>query len=316
MIKPVIIVCAYNEQDKIQCLLQALMAQTYGEFSVFLIDDGSTDSTSAICRQFIDEHSLHHFHLIKKEHSGKEVSMREAILSVNDENALILTTDADCQPSATWVECMAGVYEDSEAAMLIGPVAIDTRHPFQATEFLSIEAVTLGSAAIGCPLMCGGANLGFTRKAYIRAMEYMTHDFDNGGDMYFLEAVKRLGLTVSAVVSNDAMVVTRGADSIKGFIRQRTRWAGKAANYTDRGIITAGFVTATVQIVMSVSLILAFAYPKSLYVWLVKIIADFIILGATALIQKRARLIPYILPVSLVYPFYVTATLFISLIRK
>lgn len=316
MIKPVIIACAFNEQRNIESFLKALSAQTHGEFSLFLIDDGSVDATFSKAQSYISEHSLSHFHILRKEHVGKEAAMREAIMSVADGNALILTTDADCQPPATWVECMVNKFEETGAAMLIGPVAIDGSHPFQATEFLSIEAVTLGSAAIGHPLMCGGANLGFRKDAYIKANEYMPQGFDNGGDMYLLEAMKSLKVSISPVVSNSAIVVTNGSDSIGGFIRQRTRWAGKAPNYTDWEIIAAGLITVTIQAVFIAFLIGAFYNITLLFVWLAKIIIDFIILTPVAVMQKRARLIPYILPVSLIYPFYTMAILIISTFKR
>lgn len=316
MIKPVIIACAFNEQRNIESFLKALSAQTHGEFSLFLIDDGSVDATFSKAQSYISEHSLSQFHILRKEHVGKEAAMREAIMSVAEGNALILTTDADCQPPATWVECMVNKFEETGAAMLIGPVAIDGSHPFQATEFLSIEAVTLGSAAIGHPLMCGGANLGFRKDAYIKANEYMPQGFDNGGDMYLLEAMKSLKVSISPVVSNSALVVTNGSDSIGGFIRQRTRWAGKAPNYTDWEIIAAGLITVTIQAVFIAFLIGAFYNITLLYVWLAKIIIDFIILTPVAVMQKRARLIPYILPVSLIYPFYTMAILIISTFKR
>ncbi|MBO6035145.1 MAG: glycosyltransferase [Paludibacteraceae bacterium] len=316
MIRPIIIVCAYNEQQNVTVLLKAMKAQTYGDFTFYLIDDGSVDATFSKAQSYISEHSLSHFHILKKEHVGKEAAMREAIMSVADGNALILTTDADCQPPATWVECMVNKFEETGAAMLIGPVAIDGSHPFQATEFLSIEAVTLGSAAIGHPLMCGGANLGFRKDAYIKANEYMPQGFDNGGDMYLLEAMKSLKVSISPVVSNSALVVTNGSDSIGGFIRQRTRWAGKAPNYTDWEIIAAGLITVIIQAVFIAFLIGAFYNITLLYVWIAKIIIDFIILTPVAVMQKRARLIPYILPVSLIYPFYTMVILIISTFKR
>lgn len=316
MIKPIVIVCAYNEQRNVTALLEAMRVQTYGDFSFYLIDDGSVDATLSIAQSYINEHGLSHFNIHKKEHLGKEAAIREAIMSVAGGDALILTTDADCQPPATWVECMVNKYEETRAAMLIGPVAIDDSHPIQATEFLSIEAVTLGSAAIGHPLMCGGANLGFTKDAYIKALEYMPQGFENGGDMYLLEAMKSLKLPISAVNSNNALVVTNGAESIGEFIKQRTRWAGKAPNYTDLEIIAAGLITVTIQAIFIAFLIGAFYHITLLYIWLAKIIIDFIILTPVAVKQKRARLIPYILPVSLIYPFYVIATLIIAPFRK
>ncbi|MBR4482940.1 MAG: glycosyltransferase family 2 protein, partial [Paludibacteraceae bacterium] len=67
MIRPIIIVCAYNEQQNVTALLEAMKAQTYGDFSFFLIDDGSVDATFSKAQSYISEHSLSHFHILRKE---------------------------------------------------------------------------------------------------------------------------------------------------------------------------------------------------------------------------------------------------------
>lgn len=316
MIKPVIIVCAFNEQKNIEGLLEAMSAQTYGEFTLFFIDDGSTDATLCIAQNYIKSHNLSHFNVHNKGHMGKEKCLQDAILSVEDEHTLILTTDADCMPCPTWVENMVSQYEAANADMLIGPVAIDDSHPFQATEFLSIEAVTLGSAAIGHPLMCGGANMGFTKAAYLKARGCMPGSFSNGGDMYLLEAMKKLKMRIVPVLSNGATVVTKGAETVKEFFRQRSRWAGKAPKYTDPEIIAAGVITALFQVLVIAAAVWAVFDIRVLYVWLIKLVFDFIVLTITAVKQNRASLIPYIPPVSIIYPFYVITTLTLSFIRR
>ena len=123
-------------------------------------------------------------------------------------------------------------------------------------------------------------------------------------------------LTISSVASKKAIVETIGSDSVKKFFKQRVRWAGKTPRYTDYEIIAAAVTTGLIQIALTVSLIGAFFYPPLLYIWLIKIIFDFIILGITAHKIEKTRLLPYIPPVSIVYPFYVTTTLVIALLRK
>jgi hypothetical protein len=71
-----------------------------------------------------------------------------------------------------------------------------------------------------------------------------------------------------------------------------------------------------IQASLIAALIGAIFLPQLLYIWLVKIIIDFIILGVTAYKIEKTKLIQYILPVSVVYPFYVTATLIIAFFRK
>lgn len=311
-----VIVCTYNEAENISLLLEALNSQTYKSFRLIVADDGSTDATASIISKFIEQRCNMAVSYIQGAHIGKEQTFKAVIASIENENTLILTTDADCRPSEKWVEYMVETFEKRGAEMLIGPVAIERSHPLQATEFLSIEAVTLFSASIGHPVLCGGANLGFLLKSYREVSGLMPSEFDNGGDIYLLEAMKKAKKTISPVVSPTATVWTKGVSSLKKFLNQRARWAGKAHRYRDWEIIVTGGVTALLQLAAVASLFIAPLYPLILYLWPVKLIVDFIILTITAIKQHREGLIPYILPVSIIYPFYVTATLIISIFKR
>ncbi len=49
-----IIVCAYNAQKDIADTLDSLLAQTYGNLEILIVDDASTDATPQICRDYAE----------------------------------------------------------------------------------------------------------------------------------------------------------------------------------------------------------------------------------------------------------------------
>lgn len=52
MVKVSVIVPVYNVAKYLRQCLDSLMNQTYPEFEVLLVDDGSTDGSAEICREY------------------------------------------------------------------------------------------------------------------------------------------------------------------------------------------------------------------------------------------------------------------------
>ncbi len=63
-----IIVPIYNGQKYLVECLNAIAAQTYENYEVIMVDDGSTDSSSVICERYVGE--KRNFRLIRKENGG------------------------------------------------------------------------------------------------------------------------------------------------------------------------------------------------------------------------------------------------------
>ena len=47
-----IIIPVYNNENYLRSALQSVLAQTYPDFEVLVVDDGSTDGSRAICQEF------------------------------------------------------------------------------------------------------------------------------------------------------------------------------------------------------------------------------------------------------------------------
>lgn len=65
-----VIIPVYNTEKYIVDCLDSLVRQTYQDFEVLLINDGSTDASAQIITNYIAENNLEHFHLIHKENGG------------------------------------------------------------------------------------------------------------------------------------------------------------------------------------------------------------------------------------------------------
>lgn len=63
-----IILPIYNGEQYLRFCLESLLKQTYSNFEVLLVNDGSTDSSEAICREFVNLDNR--FHYFEKEQEG------------------------------------------------------------------------------------------------------------------------------------------------------------------------------------------------------------------------------------------------------
>ena len=131
-----ILIPAHNEQDNILLCLQSLAEQTYQDFEVIVVNDGSSDETSSRTQEFIinlGENKSSKFSILnleKSEHQpGAKVvrtfnkGLEKVDLSKFD---CICKFDADIIFPDNYLEKIAGVYESNpNAGMVSGLVNIE-----------------------------------------------------------------------------------------------------------------------------------------------------------------------------------------------
>ena len=109
-----VIVPVYNAENDLRRCLDSLLHQTYAPLEIVLIDDGSTDSSAAICAEYARVHAqIRFFH---KENGG--VSSARNLGLAKAEGALIGFCDADDWVDADYYERMARRLEESGAEMV------------------------------------------------------------------------------------------------------------------------------------------------------------------------------------------------------
>lgn len=119
-----VVVPVYNEEAVIGRLLDALSVQTVQPELIIIVDNGSTDSTAGIVRQYAEDHATMKIQVFSEPQKGtgaaSDTGFREAIRSGY---GLILRTDADSVPQPEWVETMLDSAEkNSDAQLFAGQI--------------------------------------------------------------------------------------------------------------------------------------------------------------------------------------------------
>lgn len=82
----------YNEERYLPLALDALCAQTYREFRLIIVDDGSTDDSASLAEGYRDRIPLT---VIRAEHRGLRTTKRAAVEAMPPEVEYILMLDSD-----------------------------------------------------------------------------------------------------------------------------------------------------------------------------------------------------------------------------
>ena len=264
--KITVIIAARNEEEFIGNCLASICNQSYPKhlFEVLVVDDHSTDNTAAIVNNYAAQNvkliSLKDF-IGDALNSYKKKAIEIAITQSNGE--LIVTTDADCVVTKNWLQTIASFYQKYQPVFIAAPVSIDCSNKFieffQGLDFMTLQGITGASVHKKIHSMCNGANLAYTKKAFIEVGGFTGIDnIASGDDMLLMHKIyKRWPDKVMFLKSKDAIVQTAPVNSIKAFFNQRIRWASKADKYEDKRIFAVLLLVYLVNVWLVASPIIA-----------------------------------------------------------
>jgi len=276
-----IIIPARNEEENITACLDSIINQNYPDhlFEVLLIDDHSTDNTAKIVLSYRQQNvkliPLKDFIAPGEINSYKKKAIEIAIQQSTGE--LILTTDADCIATNNWLQTIAAFYEKSHPEFIVMPVAINCSNRFieifQALDFMTLQGITGASVYKKFHSMCNGANLAYTKKAFIAVDGFKGIDkIASGDDMLLLHKIyTRFPDSIAYLKSAEAIIQTQPVHSVRQFFSQRIRWASKADKYDDKRIFAVLLLVYFFNVWILALGVGAFFFPIALHLFIVLI---------------------------------------------
>jgi len=188
-------------------------------------------------------------------------------------------------------------------------------------EFISLQGITAGTALSERGTMCNGANLAFTREAYLSHSDNLHDEINTGDDIFLLHSLKREpDSKILWLESQDAVITTESPITFKSFLKQRSRWISKGKVYTDIYTIILG-ISTFLAIMVHIGFLIAWIIRPSL-IWVLlsvivlKSIPDLLILLNTTKRYGKKELMRWFLPSQLIYSFYVISILIYTLISR
>ena len=301
-----VIIPARNEANNIGHCLDAILKQEYPNelFEVIVVDDFSTDETAQIVKRNVDERiillALADYKTSKQEFAYKKKAIELAVQEARGE--LIVTTDADCIALENWLKEIAFRAEHNGDVLIAGPVVINDKKTFlskfQSLDFISMIAITAASIRAGFFNLANGANLAFTKEAFLTVKGYEGIDFNASGDDMFLiyKIAHAFDRKVSFLKSKQAIVSTKPMKSWSAFVNQRFRWTSKSFQYQDKRITLILGLAYLFNLSILINAFLAIFYGLPILILLstqliLKLLVDFVFLKKASSFFEKGYLL-------------------------
>jgi glycosyltransferase involved in cell wall biosynthesis len=112
-----IVVCAYNEEPFIGDCLTSVLQQSYVDFELILVDDGSTDDTGRIVTTFADTRLSYH-----RNSANMGITQSKNIGLSHAKGEYIFFTDADCVADPDWLKNSLNAFADKKTGIVEGKI--------------------------------------------------------------------------------------------------------------------------------------------------------------------------------------------------
>ena len=120
-IKFYILIPVYNAEKFLHKCIDSILQQTYTNYEVILVNDGSSDRSGEICVEYAKDYE--NIHAIHQENKGqiaaRSAAERYALNKCGDENAFIIYVDSDDTINKCALEELAKIICDSRADIII-----------------------------------------------------------------------------------------------------------------------------------------------------------------------------------------------------
>ena len=105
-----VVIPLYNKEQSIASTLQSVLAQTYTDYEVIIVDDGSTDNSLQVVREKVRESGKSRIKIIHQENEGVSAARNRGIIEAQGEYIAFL--DADDLWTPDYMETLMRLIKD------------------------------------------------------------------------------------------------------------------------------------------------------------------------------------------------------------
>lgn len=321
--KASLIIAFRNEEKNIPNLINSicLLLGKSANWQIILVNDHSDDlSVNMLNKAAFPSQRVQLLHL-PQEMQGKKMALQWGINHAG--TAYLHFTDADCTFTPQALNEQLAILCQADTHLVCAPVLqYSGNNPAAGMadlEFLSLIGSGLSFWGLGLPFMANAAAMGIKKESFETLGGFKgNEDFPGGDDVFLIEKTrKHFGAeSIRFLSSAESSIRTEGDQSFSHFLQRRIRWGAKSRAYSGAGkILTLTVVLLNLIFLTAIvfSILDSNSIAKPLMLISIKVVSDSLILLPILLRFRKYRLIPYLIPASVLYPFYIVFTALLAL---
>ena len=217
-----VIIPAYNEEKVVAKTVEGVLRSSYTNIEILVVDDGSTDTTSAVVNGLIVQHP--NVRLITKPNGGKSSALNLGFAEARGE--IIVTIDGDTIVFPDTVSNLVAPLADASVDAVCGNVEVGNIHnpltAFQALEYITTQNFDRRAFdELNCISVVPGATGAWRRKRVIDIGGYADDTLTEDADI----TLRLLRSGGKIVYAPEARSQTEAPETTSALAKQRFRWS-------------------------------------------------------------------------------------------
>ena len=215
-----LIVPAFNEEITIKKSIQSLIELDYPKYEIIVVDDGSTDGTLKIAKEF----QKSKVKVIHQSNQGKPSALNNGIK--NSTGEIIVTVDADTTLEKDSLKKISARFaKNNQIGAVAGNVKVipekSIMNIIQGTEYtVGINLVRKAQSMLGCVMIVPGPIAALKREAVEKVGLFSSDTFAEDFDI----TMKILKQGYKVEYEDTAISYTDAPKNLEDFMKQRRRW--------------------------------------------------------------------------------------------
>lgn len=313
-ISATILIPCRNPSEQLHILFQQLKHQLSDNHTceILVIDDFSNNEINMEAHENCKLVQLknHQPQLSQNKNNKKEAIALGVSLASYE---YIICLDSDVSLSENWWLVISNFIDDKKPKFVAGLHRYKKENHWL-NDFLVLEQDILTASSIAAlqlriPTMCNGANMLFSKQAFVEVNGYDRLYHTNGGDDLFLyhRIYQKFPYDTYYIKNIKGAVYSEAPKTIAELLRQRSRWISKTTHYENYWVNVQGGIILATSVLSIVSI------PFLPLVIMIKVLSDVFYARKINRYYGNQCTILNLIVQSLCYPFYVLTVIFYRL---